>query len=69
MGFKRQNQCIQAFLKKNLKLSKKGKPYIETKYGRLKCEADLVCFIRLPVPKKKKHISTKLPLPKKKKRK
>ena len=54
------HQCTQAYLKKNLKLSKSGNPYIQTKKGKVNCKAKLVCFIRLEVPKSKaKWISTK----------
>jgi len=47
-------QCAQAYLNKKLKISKTGKPYIETKSGKINCKGQLVCFIRLPVPKKMK---------------
>ena len=54
------SQCTKAYLKKNLKISKSGDPYIQTKKGKVKCEAKLVCFIRLSPPKSKsKWVSTK----------
>ena len=53
------HQCTQAYLKKHLKISKQGNPYIQTKKGKVNCKAKLVCFIRLEVPKAKaKWIST-----------
>ena len=54
------HQCTQAYLKKNLKISKSGDAYIQTKKGKVNCKAKLICFIRLEVPKSKaKWISTK----------
>ena len=53
--------CTKAYLKKNLRISKQGDPYIQTKKGKVKCKANLVCFIRLEGPKgaKTKWVSTK----------
>ena len=53
-------QCSNAYVKKNLRISKKGIPYfINSKGKKINCKYELVCFIKIPFSKKKKKIKQK----------
>ena len=56
---KTQKKCVKAYLTKQLRINSKGKPYVKTKTGNIKCQGELVCFIKLPVIKTKRKKKTK----------